>query len=371
MMCHRGNIVVSLLALTIAAASRGQVLAPPVNPLSPVTAPNGVSPPPSDEPDTVPPALVPSRPVRPLLVETSDEGITATLRAPVDIMEVGKSVRFTLTVNAKTGISVSAQALPSTLGAFSIADVGGSPTVPSKHETAPSGKSHVINFDALTFESGVVELAAIDIQWRDASGVDHTLAVGPTSIEVVSLIGAEFDPTHFRDIKGAVEIDTGWSWWWLVGSCAAALLALVLWMLLRRRTARQARELLPDEWARLELDRLERDALVQRGDIHGFWVRLSGILREYVEQRFFIAAPDQTTQEFLLHARSTAGLEEQHQRLLARFLGAADMVKFAAHRPAKDECARALHAARAFVEETTPDPEQVSSHAHAEATVPS
>ena len=42
--------------------------------------------------------------------------------------------------------------------------------------------------------------------------------------------------------------------------------------------------------------------------------------------------------------------------MLAAFLRAADMVKFAAQRPGPAECDRGLEAARGFVQESMPEP---------------
>ena len=115
----------------------------------------------------------------------------------------------------------------------------------------------------------------------------------------------------------------------------------------------------PGEWARREFDLLESQRLPERGDVEGFFVRLSDVVRTYVERRYQIAAPDQTTQEFLSQAAHHPDLAGEHERTLGAFLRSADMVKFAAARPASDTCAHALTAMRGFVERTAPPPSEV------------
>ena len=77
----------------------------------------------------------------------------------------------------------------------------------------------------------------------------------------------------------------------------------------------------------------------------------------YVEGRFGIRAPEQTTKEFLQAARHHPSIREDHQRMLAAFLRAADMVKFAAQRPGPAECDRGIDAV--LVDEGGPVDERV------------
>jgi hypothetical protein len=112
-----------------------------------------------------------------------------------------------------------------------------------------------------------------------------------------------------------------------------------------------------------ELDRLDADGLPARGEVDSFFVRLSGIVRTYIEGRFAIAAPDRTTQEFLREASRNATLAGENERELGAFLRTADMVKFAAARPADETCAQAMRSMRAFVERTAPRPEAPAAEA--------
>jgi hypothetical protein len=67
-------------------------------------------------------------------------------------------------------------------------------------------------------------------------------------------------------------------------------------------------------------------------------------------------APERTTDEFIREMRDHPVLTDAQQCLLTGFLRAADMVKFALHRPPRDESEEALVTARMFVQETTPAP---------------
>ena len=110
----------------------------------------------------------------------------------------------------------------------------------------------------------------------------------------------------------------------------------------------------PHAWAEAELDRLAAEGLIEQARFHEFYFRLTDIVRQYIERRFSIMAPEQTTEEVLRQARASAVLGDEHKDLLGGFLRAADKVKFARHRPTVEEAESAFAAARRFVRETAP-----------------
>ena len=140
----------------------------------------------------------------------------------------------------------------------------------------------------------------------------------------------------------------------LFAGCAT-LIALLCVILRRQTRSKPPAPPIPAHvWALGELARLDADRLIEQRAFHVFYVRLSDIVRQYVERRFGLMAPERTTDEFLHELRGDPAFGKEHQQLLARFLRAADMVKFALHEPTPEESGDALDAARGFVEETRP-----------------
>ena len=93
-----------------------------------------------------------------------------------------------------------------------------------------------------------------------------------------------------------------------------------------------------------------------RQEIKLFHLRISDILRRYIENRFGVRAPEQTTEEFLtaasgirLHEKAILG---NNRPLLADFLTHCDLVKFARHEPTRDECEKTVSLCREFIEQT-------------------
>lgn len=100
------------------------------------------------------------------------------------------------------------------------------------------------------------------------------------------------------------------------------------------------------------LAQLQQQDLIGQQRIEAFYVRLSTILRRYIELRFGLRAPEQTTEEFLTSALATGGLIALHRDLLDTFLQHCDLVKFARHRPAPGDMEEAFESAKNFVEHT-------------------
>jgi len=154
-------------------------------------------------------------------------------------------------------------------------------------------------------------------------------------------------------IRGPVDIPSGWEWlWWTLGILAvAALLYYVIKKLVTRaQVVRPPRipYIPPHTLARRKLN----DALRLIGDPYRFCSAVSDALREYVEGRFSIHAPDRTTDEFLEELREDSSLSPDQQDLLAGFLGQCDLVKFAREEPTEEQLTRLHSTALGLVEET-------------------
>lgn len=194
------------------------------------------------------------------------------------------------------------------------------------------------------------------------------LTTEPFQIVVTSILPEGADLKKPKDIAPPVEL--AWRglpvWAWI--AIAAALVLLVLAILWWRRARR--RRLLRGEpgqpahgLALAALDRLQSDDLIAQQRIEEFYVRVSGILRYYIEWRFGLRAPEQTTEEFLDAMLVAGGPIAAHRDLLSAFLEHCDLVKFARHQPATADMHDALQRARDFVEQTAAPEALVSAEA--------
>lgn len=134
----------------------------------------------------------------------------------------------------------------------------------------------------------------------------------------------------------------------LIGAIA---IAAAVYLTLRKRVEIRKAEIIrtPEEIARAELDALLSEKLAEREEFKEFYVRLTGIVRRYIERKTGIHAPEQTTEEFLRDPamRRTFSLDKAQR--LGQFLEAADMVKYAAMRPGPRELDEAVDRAKEFI----------------------
>jgi hypothetical protein len=211
------------------------------------------------------------------------------------------------------------------------------------------------------------EIPAAQVRYRKVGGSDwQTARTEPVAIEfrgdVPESAGLETAkpnpaPLDWPANLGAMVAGIG------LGLVAVVATGWIAWWLWRRRRppGATAPRIAPHQKALQALAELQRAGWVERDDFDAYYTRLSDIVRHYIEDRFGLRAPEQTTEEFLAGIEDSLDLSPAQRHLLARFLERCDMVKFARGRPDRGEAHTALDSARNFVVETAsavtiPDP---------------
>ena len=204
-----------------------------------------------------------------------------------------------------------------------------------------------------SFELGELELPVISVAVAAPNGTVRTLFTDPFRIGVES-VGLD-ESGDIRDIRGPLSIAR--SWWallpWLLLVAAAAAGAVYLH---RRRRARpaavQSRPAAPPRPFHLvaleALDELERSALLERGQVKRYHVRISEIIRGYVEGQLRVPALEMTTGEVVDGLRRAA-LGDRITGTFGTFLARCDLVKFAKLRPGADDSRELMGIARSLV----------------------
>lgn len=284
---------------------------------------------------------------RPVRQSGESNGLQVARTIDAAAWQPGAPITMTVTATAPEGAAVRLPAFDRTFGAFDVRPAEQPVRVPGLES---------MQVTLVAWDAGSVEVPAVEVVARLADGTESTVTLPAVTVELSSLLGEGVPLTELAsDIRGPVEISTGsWRWWVAAGLAAVAALAFTWWLRSRGAAPEPEPPLPPAEWARRELDRLEAEDLPRRGEVDGFFVRLSDIVRTYIEGRYAIAAPDRTTQEFLREASTHRDLAGERANELGRFLRSADMVKFAAARPSEVACSAAMQDMRRFVEQTAP-----------------
>jgi len=135
---------------------------------------------------------------------------------------------------------------------------------------------------------------------------------------------------------------------WLIGLIAVVLM-ITVWFILRPRRKREVPSELPADRAMRQLD--EARGVIDHEPGVTYLRAVSNAVREYIEGRFGVQAPRQTTREFLESAARAKSLTAYRGKL-GDFLSVCDEGKFAGTQVTSAE-REAMHAAAvAFVKAT-------------------
>lgn len=201
------------------------------------------------------------------------------------------------------------------------------------------------------FTIGAMELTATPRLDGDPVSVSTT----PIEVTVRSVLDADSQGA-LADIKTIVDPPSpNRTWAWAgAGVAAAVLLAAALWLMLRKRAPIEVEPIrrAAHELAIERLDALIRSGLLEQANFKEFYAGASLILRRYIEDRFGMHAPKQTTDEFLAASKVSLALSREDVAGLENFLRACDEIKFAAGAATRAQAEATAGAVRDFVERT-------------------
>ena len=216
-----------------------------------------------------------------------------------------------------------------------------------------------------SFVAGSHILDTGEFVYRANDGKDQEITGPQIKITVKTLLPEKWQGLDIRPVKPPVVIV---SLWMMIALIVIIAVALAFWIWRRQQKATLGAVAIPPrpahEIALLALEQLRQENLTARGENERYYVRLSGIVRAYIERRFQLRAPEMTTEEFLQTATKASELSFAHQSALRDFLAQSDLVKFAKYQPSRAEADAAFEAALRFVKETAPLTEAVVLPGH-------
>ncbi|BDX39155.1 hypothetical protein CYCD_25100 [Tenuifilaceae bacterium CYCD] len=291
----------------------------------------------------------------------SQSSSIASIKAKIDkdTILIGDQIFYTITVNGQKGVKFQFPAVTDSLG--NGIDLVGKPSIDSV--ITDRDVTITLRYLVTAFDSGEHAMPVLPIVASLNGNADSLFAT--SSSLFVKTLPKDPNQKDIFDIKPPIREPIVFSEvapWAGSGLVLVALIVLLIMYLKKRKQNKPFLNLFkpadpPHVVALRELQQIRDDKLWTSDNQKYYYTKLVDILRIYLEGRFGINAPEQTTSEILSEVNkinySFNGLKDQLQDLLFT----ADLVKFAKHIPQIYENEQSLNFAFDFVDKTKPEEE--------------
>ena len=293
-----------------------------------------------------------------LIFQSGIKGQDVSVTAAFDSTRIliGDQVGFTLNIDQPSGISLSLPVLKDTLtGKIEILAGPESDTVELNSDRIRIIEKYLVT----SFDSGFHRVDPVYAEISGADGIKRFFS-DYSVLEVTRARITPPDSAEIFDIEGPYRapITAGEVLPWALLAIIVLLLAWLIIKLIRRLKKEKKEETKPvaTEPAHViafrELSLLRDEQLWQKGDAKKYYIRLTGIVRQYLENRYNVNSLEMTTSETLDALVKTGFKKNESYNRLKSVLNQADLVKFAKYKPDPVENDTVFNESWEFVEAT-------------------
>ena len=281
--------------------------------------------------------------------------VTVVSSVDKDKLTIAEQLTFSLEITADENYEVEFPRFGDSLEQFGIVDH--STQQPTLIENDRVRQSRTYRLEP--FLSGEYTIPPLKVVfWSDEAPEDkHTLETEEINIQVDSLLPDDLAELTIHEIGPPVDLPQQKRNGLMVFVILTLAAAAILWLASRKKRAPSKEEspIPAHEIAYQALEKLIDDRLAEQGLYKQFYQRVSLTLRQYIEYRFGLRAPELTTEEFLQVMGTSPGLGAEHKKLLRDFLKFCDLVKFAECQPETRDIQNTFDTCKRFIGETTED----------------
>ncbi len=289
--------------------------------------------------------------------QTVERGPAAvTVEADKKEITIAGRLNLSISVTVDEDYEITLPAFGERLEQFGIVDYH-----TSQPELIENNKKRIIRSYVLEpFLSGEYSISPVKIKFfkkGEQEDKAHEIETPEIKITVKSLLPEDMKEIKLNEIKPPVAVPRSYKIWLWSGGIAVVCIAIftAVFIIIRRKKKEILSvdaTILPHQLAYEELRRLVAEDLPGKGEIKLFYQHISGIIRRYIENRFGLNAPEQTTEEFLAGLETDRAFPSQHKTLLNSFLKHCDLVKFAEYQPQAEDIQMTFDSCKGFIEGT-------------------
>jgi len=280
------------------------------------------------------------------------EPVDLKVKIDRDKITIGDRVKYEVIVEYDNGIEIGPYAPGKNLGEFEVKDYKVDAPKKTKNGRIISRAVYTI----AAFTTGEFTIPGLKIKYKGMDKQEKEIASNEIKINVEGVKPGPNDKDDIRPLKGPAEIKRSF-FALLSAACilfAAVIAAFIYFKKKKRKEEKPAPPPRPaEEIAKDALKALREMRLAEKGLIKEYYIRLSDIIRTYIENRYRIFAMDRTTWELFQEMKSKR-MDRQHVDTINNFLEGCDMVKFAKYTPGQKEIEEAYKRAEEIIDATTP-----------------
>lgn len=292
------------------------------------------------------------------ITRKSESGpVQLTVRVTPESPRLSDVVSLELIINAQENVEIIPPVFGKAVGDFLVLDYSEQTKDSNNQPLPPNSRAFRYQLEPVHTGKHIIRSIAIEyVDRRNAAQSDakpEKIQSSPIEVEIVSEIGDGVpDLANLEPMESPRSLKENRSWLWAIAIMLIGSSAWLIWYGLRTINKPKSTPVVtiaPEELARNQLRDLLAEQLPQKGLVKEFYLRLTGIVRHYIESTTGLRAPEQTTEEFLRDLHRSNSIRPDQAIRLGDFLEAADMVKYAGQQPTNDQIDQSVERAREFI----------------------
>lgn len=265
------------------------------------------------------------------------QNITVTAAFDSTRILIGDQVAFTINIEQPSGISLALPVFRDTInGKIEVIDGPDFDTITIGTERIKITEKYLVT----SFDSGYHRVDPVYAELAGTDGIKRYFS-DYSVLEVARTAVTPPDSAEIFDIEGPYRapLTAGEVMPWGLLALVTGLLVWLIVKLIRRLRKEKKQEVKPTvvEPAHIvafrELELLRNEQLWQKGETKRYYIRLTEIVRKYLENRYGVNSLELTTSETLDALVKTGFKKNESYNRLRSVLSQADLVKFAKYKP--------------------------------------